>query len=345
MERRTLGRTGIEVGVIGLGTEHLIPDPVNIERVLAMAVDAGVDFVDLLYVEPDYWDHYAAVYRRYRDRLIVAAHWGNGPCHDMDFCQSTFADVLERGCGGYADVAMMTMIDDEKRWREWGQRSIEQLVAYRERGQIGAIGMSGHEPKVAQMAVEAGLIDVLMFGVNMVTHGDPALDALLDACQRQGVGVVAMKPFWGGPLLTLDGRSTGITPSQCLRYTLDQAVATTVPGIRDPQELAATLAFLVTTPAEQDYAGALAGLRETLRGHCTYCSHCMPCPEGIDIANTIMTVDWAHDGVHDELRNMYAALPEPASTCTACGICVERCPFAVDIIDKMEHAVRLYEGA
>jgi predicted aldo/keto reductase-like oxidoreductase len=67
------------------------------------------------------------------------------------------------------------------------------------------------------MAVESGLIGVLMFLVNLYDHHrDPARAALLETCVEHQVGVVAMKPYHGGRLLSTVGRSTGITPTQCL---------------------------------------------------------------------------------------------------------------------------------
>ena len=47
METRTLGRTGIEVGVIGLGTEHLLADRKNMNALLDLAVSGGVNYIDL----------------------------------------------------------------------------------------------------------------------------------------------------------------------------------------------------------------------------------------------------------------------------------------------------------
>ena len=52
METRTLGRTGLEVGVIGLGTEHLHTTRQNMDAVLDLAVSAGVNYIDVLYNDP-----------------------------------------------------------------------------------------------------------------------------------------------------------------------------------------------------------------------------------------------------------------------------------------------------
>ena len=53
MEQRTLGKTGLEVGVIGLGTEHLEQTPETMRAVLGAAIEAGVNYVDLLYDDPE----------------------------------------------------------------------------------------------------------------------------------------------------------------------------------------------------------------------------------------------------------------------------------------------------
>ena len=38
----------------------------------------------------------------------------------------------------------------------------------------------------------------------------------------------------------------------------------------------------------------------------------------------------------------YEALPAAASTCTECGVCVERCPFGVDVIGNMKQAEAIF---
>jgi predicted aldo/keto reductase-like oxidoreductase len=40
----------------------------------------------------------------------------------------------------------------------------------------------------------------------------------------------------------------------------------------------------------------------------------------------------------------YSGFPVQASACTECNVCVERCPFEVDVIAKMRQAVELFEA-
>jgi hypothetical protein len=69
----------------------------------------------------------------------------------------------------------------------------------------------------------------------------------------------------------------------------------------------------------------------------------LPCPEGIEIGWTIWLVDQAQGGVTEELRGFYGGFAAPASTCTECGACLERCPFEVDILAKLRQAVEVFE--
>jgi len=179
----------------------------------------------------------------------------------------------------------------------------------------------------------------------MVGHGAEPEDALHRACVKESVGLVAMKPYHGGVLFWADGAPTGITPVQCLSYTLSRPVSTAVPGPRTVAEWASTLSYLQATEAERAYAPVVDGLTEIMAGKCVYCHHCLPCPEGLQVGWLIWLVDHAHDGVTVELQRMYEGHTRLASECVQCGICVERCPFDVDIMGKLDQAVRLFEAA
>ncbi len=349
MECRTLGRTGLEVGVIGLGTEHLVRQRGTMDEVLRMAVEAGVNYVDLLYVDvtdadAEFWESFRPALRRHRDKLTLAAHWGSGPRCEMDYCRRCFKEVLGQVGNGYAQIGLLTMVDDEEKWAGWAQESVEHLLRYKEQGRVGHIGLSSHDSSTALRAVTSGLIDVLMFPINLLGHDSEVDRALYEACVEQDVGLVAMKPYHGGTLLFAGGRPSGIAPAQCLDYVLSLPVSTVVPGPKNVEELRATLHYLDATGEERDYRPVIAGLHDHLEGQCVYCHHCLPCPQGISIGWLIWLVDHAHDGVTDELVAWYSGHEAKASECTECGVCLERCPFGVDIVAKMRRAVELFEA-
>ena len=350
MEYRTLGKTGLQVGAVGLGTEHMVRSEESMEQVLRMGVDAGLNYVDLLYADPkgadaEFWTSFGPVLRRHRDGLVLTAHWGSGVDQSVDHCRRCFDDLLAEINNGYAEIGLLTMVDSEEKWDGWAQESLALLREYKERGQIGHIGLSGHETSVALKAVNSGLIDVLMFPVNLLAHGEEGDSALHAACAAQGVGLVAMKVYFGGTLLFIDGKPTPFTPVQCLAYVLSLPVATTVPGPKTVEEMRQTLHYCEATEAEKDYSLALSSVHQALEGHCVYCRHCLPCPVEIPIDWLILLTDWGKSGVTDELRSGYASAPVKASACVECGDCLARCPFKVDVIAKMQLAAQLFEAA
>ena len=355
MEKRILGKTGLEVGVIGLGVEHLRPDRENMDAVFDLAVSSGVEYVDLVYNDPggiysEHWEAITPALRRNRLRLTLAAHWGFVFHEPIDHCRKCFEQVLERVGNGYVEVVVLTMVDTESVWQEWAQRSIEILKGYQRRGRVGFIGLSNHYAGVAALAVESGLIDLLMFPVNLYGyHEQRECRDLLGLCAQRGVGAVAMKPYYGGRLLRSADQPTGISPVQCLHYVLSQPVATVVPGPRDAGQLRQALEYLQSSEAERAYAPLEGELVERLRGQCVLCKHCLPCPQGIPIPDVISYLDYVeyygHGPHHDATNRLrYASLEAKGSDCTECGVCVDRCPFAVDIIGRMKRAVEVFEG-
>ena len=50
MKLRTLGRTGLEVSEIGLGTEYLLRQPTKIVRsVIQEAIENGINYFDIVF--------------------------------------------------------------------------------------------------------------------------------------------------------------------------------------------------------------------------------------------------------------------------------------------------------
>ncbi len=48
MQTRILGRIGLELGVIGLGTEQLPTDRKNMDAVIDLAVSEGVNYIETI---------------------------------------------------------------------------------------------------------------------------------------------------------------------------------------------------------------------------------------------------------------------------------------------------------
>ena len=100
----------------------------------------------------------------------------------------------------------------------------------------------------------------------------------------------------------------------------------------------ASLAYETAPDSEKDYAAALASFPKiSWKGHCMYCGHCAPCPQGIDVATVtkFLNLTKAQGTVPETVREHYAALPHTAADCVNCGECEKRCPFSVEVRKNM----------
>jgi uncharacterized protein len=347
MKYTKLGRTGLDVGVIGLGTEHLTPQ--NIGPTVARAIERGMNYIDIMMWVPERKDAFGAVLRGCRDRVILAGHLSVGEqkgqyrkTRDLQECDELFHDQLRRLSTDHVDVLHLSYVDSAEEYKQvMGPGGILELaLRLKKEGKARFLGMSGHEPETALKFIATGLIDVVMQPVNLSCAGWPEFREMSHVCASQGIALVAMKPFRGGEYVT---REKPISPVTCLSYVLAQpGVATVAMGVKTVAELDANLRYLEATDAEKDFAAAVAGVKNDLKGTCVYCNHCLPCESELNIPEVIRLLGMAQHGLTPEIRAAYAALPVKASDCIECSACMVRCPFDVDIEAKMREAAEVF---
>ncbi len=378
MEYRELGRTGLSVSAIGLGTEFLLDQPRDtVVAVIREAIDRGVNYFDAFWAQPAFRDDLGAAFQGRRTRVLLTAHLGStcqedgqyAITRDPQIAEPFFLDFLRRLNTDHVDVLFLHNCNSQKDYAALMDPGGLLGLARRlqQEGRARFIGLSGHNTVTSRQAVESGAIDVLMFPVNLACRPVPGFFELLGACVAHEVGLVAMKPFGGGSLLRQEhilhvqdfqmGRTETrgapmrfekkmtITPLQCLAFVLTQeAVSTTVPGCQSVPELAEALSYWQAGTEALDFSAILPAFDTLRSGQCVYCNHCLPCPAEIDIGKVIRLLDEAQGELTAELQAQYEALPVEAAACLACGDCEERCPFGVAVAERMEQAAALFAG-
>ena len=351
MDYRKLGKTGLEVGEIGLGTEYLNGQPrTTVRDTVREAVSKGINYIDILFSFREYRESLGEGLEGIRRRVIIAGHLGcaesNGQyrkTRDIAENRALFSDLLGKLHTRYIDVVFVQFVDEEEDYQKvMGSGGLRDLAEdFRQKGRAKFIGLSSHEATIAMKAVQSGKIDVLMFPVNIAWDSLPGRRDLFRECSRRGVGLVAMKPYIGGKIFT---EKSPPTPPQCLNYVLSQqAVATAVPGVKNQEELRSALTYVTADESEKDYTEYISRFQDDVGGTCVYCNHCLPCPAGIDIGRTLRIADAAEGGSSSYLASQYSGLPQPASQCTECGACVKRCPFGVEVIVRMRETAKRFE--
>jgi hypothetical protein len=379
MEYRELGKTGKKVSVIGLGCENIDGKPFEqVKETIDPALEHGVNLLDVFMPGREIRENIAKALGDRRDKVMIQGHIGSTDINqqydisrDMPTVKKYFEEIL-RLFGGYIDFGMMFFIDSEKDYHDVFDTGIAEYAEHlKKQGDIGHIGFSSHNPETAVKAIKTGLPEILMFSINpafdmlpseeyvfdhfekgfspeLFRGIDPKRAELYKVCEQRQIGITVMKAFGAGKLLSKEHTpfAKPLTVPQCIHYALSRpSVASVLPGCRTSDEMLDTLKYFEIDDSERDYTEILSSAKNDFRGSCVYCSHCQPCPMGIDIASVSRYLDIARldtGNIPPSVRSHYSGLPHGGNECTSCGNCESRCPFGVPIMKNMAEAAELF---
>ena len=383
MVYRPLGDTGLQVSEISIGCAAFGKlDTAQCRAFMQVALDSGVNYIDIYDPDPIVRSNIGYALQGRRDEMIIQGHigcWWNGDDYertrDVEKCKIGFEDLLNRLGTDHIEVGMIHIVDDPNEWDTLvNSPYMEYVKQLKAEGKIQHIGVSSHNVAAALKAVKSGIVEVIMFSINpafdrvtadnsvwnpesfknMLPGIDPMRVEFFDYCTQHHIGVTNMKTFGGGGRLLDAERSPlgfALTVDQCNAYVLAKpCVSTSICGACTIDELQADLHYLHATEAEKDYNTALNNGGNTAKAStgCTYCNHCAPCPQGIQIAKVNQLLDKAEvakaqgQPVPDDVKQAYEALDHHASECTHCGSCVGRCPFSVNVPERMDAAKEIF---
>lgn len=197
MIRRVLGRTGLDVSVLGFGGSEIGFDRVEaatVGRLLDDALEAGLNVVD---TAECYGDSEAligaAVAGRRRDvHLFTKCGHLEGSGRDdwrPASLERSIARSLKRLRTDHVDLLQLhTCSEDDLRRGD----VIQVIERARERGQARFLGYSG-DGAAARYAVECGRFDTLQTSINVADQ--EAIELTVPLARARGVGVIAKRPI------------------------------------------------------------------------------------------------------------------------------------------------------
>jgi Aldo/keto reductases, related to diketogulonate reductase len=263
MDLRSLGRTGIDLPVVGLGTWRVFDLPParqpEADAVVAAAFDAGVRVVDS---SPMYGraegvlSHALGEHRR--EAFVATKVWTSSVQEGRGH--------FSRQLGWFGGRIDLLQVHNLLGWRghlDWMERE-------RGVGNIGWLGATTYEPSAfdeLERVMRTGRIHTIQVPLNPRERDAEA--RILPLAAELGLGVLVMRPFGEGALLRrpfpAELSTAGLTgwPEALLRWCLaDERVTVAIPAAARPEHAIANVQAAsppALEPEVRELIGRLAG--------------------------------------------------------------------------------------
>lgn len=351
---RTLGRTGLDVSVVGLGATSPF--------ITKAALDAGVNYLDTAerYGGGNHETLLGGILKnRPRESYVITTkilglrdnRTGLPPkgtsssVFRADF-QKKMERSLKRLCVEAVDILYLHGVDNPELLEMPMVKDV--MLELKEKRKARFLGASFHhkELELIPATVRAKIYDVILTSYNFrQPHGKEVRKAISDAA-RAGLGVVAMKIMAGS---YWDKEKTyPINTKAALKWVLqDENLRTTIPGITTYDQLAMDISVmenLVLTPQEREDLSF--GDKHGLSGlYCVQCGSCRSqCRHGLDIPTLMRGYMYAYGyGKPAETKSLLGKQPLNNILCRSCQMCAVTCIMGFDVAAKIKDIIRILD--
>jgi predicted aldo/keto reductase-like oxidoreductase len=201
LPRRTLGKTGISVSMLTLGTAptgFIKPhSPQHVADCVNAAIDLGVTFIDTARVYDVAEEGVGLGLGRRRKDVFLATKVMADTVADAE---QSFSQSLRLLKTDHVDLLYFHHVGDRKVEIASGTDGVfTWLLKQKKAGKTRCAGISGHNrPHKFVRLLESGEVDVLLVALNFVDrHTYNFEEKVLPVARKHDVGVVAMKVFGG----------------------------------------------------------------------------------------------------------------------------------------------------
>ncbi len=243
---RPLGKTGVDVSMLGLGGHHIgqIPDDRQSIDFIRMAIDQGVTFLD------NAWEYHdgrsedlmgRALQSGYRDKVfLMTKHHGRDRATAMQHLEDSLRRLKTDVIDLWQFHEVVYDADPDMIFAKGG--GIEAAEQAKKEGKVRFIGFTGHkDPAIFQKMLSHDYAwDTVQMPINVLdAHFKSFRNTIVPILKERGIGVIAMKTTASGFVL----ESKAATPEECLNYSWSQPVSTIVSGMKTPEVLHANIAL------------------------------------------------------------------------------------------------------
>lgn len=331
MSKVTLGTTGITVEKNSFGALPI--QRISKEeavKLLRKAYAAGVTFYDTARYYTDSEEKVGEAFAGMRDKVYIATKTG---ATTVEGFWTDLHTSLEKLQTDYIDIYQFHNPSFCPKSGD-GSGLYEAMLEAKEKGMIRHIGITNHRLNVAHEAVDSGLYETLQFPFcYLATDKDIAL---VEACEKVGMGFIAMKALSGGLI-------TNSAAAYAFLAQYDNVLP--IWGVQREYELDEFLSYIENPPVMNEEIEALIAhdRAELLGEFCRGCGYCMPCPVGIEINNCArMSLMIRRAPSAAQLTEEMQAKMKLIEKCLHCGKCKTKCPYGLDTPTLLEKNYKDY---
>ncbi len=198
MEKRRLGKTDMQVSVLGFGASEIGYEEASqatVEQLLKSALDAGLNVIDTAecYRDSEAMIGKAVGNRRADYYLFTKCGHPHGAESGANWSHQSILESIERSLGRLqTDVLDVVHLHSCSEAELRKGEAIAALQAARDRGHTRFIGYSG-DGQAARYAVECGAFDSLQTSINIADQ--EAIELIVPLARERGMGVIAKRPI------------------------------------------------------------------------------------------------------------------------------------------------------
>jgi predicted aldo/keto reductase-like oxidoreductase len=332
-----LGKSGLEVTRIGFGgipIQRLSEQ--QAVKVIQRALDGGLNWIDTANDYGNSEERIGKAIRKYPRSTVLVFTKGTG--RNPEALKEQIELSFKRLQVDYIDLYQFHIVPDRETWKIMQENGSFDLVReYREKGRIRHIGASAHSRDTAREVIEHPEIEVLQFPFNFVVEDEGR--ELVDACRREEIGFIAMKPLGGGALEDA---------SACIRFLLGIPNIVADPGFEHIEEVDEVLSLWKEGAAlSEENRRTIARLRRELGTRfCRRCGYCQPCPQGVKIVSLMTMETLVKRFPAGRLaEDWIAGAAESVEKCIECGDCEEKCPYELSIMEEIRRGAESFRRA
>lgn len=336
MEKRSLGRTGFQVSVVGLGGIPIqrVDKSTSLE-IVKEVLNQGMNFIDTARgytVSEEIIGEALQVVGR--DKFFIASKsMVRSYVGMLEEVNISLANLRTNYIDLYQLHNVKTIEDYKHVMSEDG--AFKALKELKEKGLIKEIGISSHGLDVLDVAIDSGEFATIQYPYNAIER--QAEDLFIKA-KKNNIGVIVMKPLAGGALT--NGESA-------IRFVLENPnISVVIPGMDSVEQVVENARpaidrrdFTLDERKELEEEAKSLGTQ-----FCRRCGYCAPCTVGIDIPNNFMFHSYfTRYNLKDWALSRFETMNIKAKDCIQCGKCESRCPYDLPIMDMLKEVASHYD--